>query len=194
MRIRACVVFAVLVFAAATGCSTETAGRAVPGVVDSGDPEPSTTPTGSTSESGGPTGSGDSADTIDPCALFTSETKAALGVTGPAKPDETRIARLCQWKVDKGSIADSYNFTVAVFPELGIDQLVVDGEKTSISVGSRRAVQAITQLDDICVVSIELTATSRVDVSGIGTGGTMEPAVLCPKVLDAAKLVEPELP
>ncbi|EWC58567.1 hypothetical protein UO65_6168 [Actinokineospora spheciospongiae] len=44
------------------------------------------------------------------------------------------------------------------------------------------------------MVSIELTATSRVDVSGIGTGGTMEPAVLCPKVLDAAKLVEPELP
>ncbi|MCG8920799.1 DUF3558 domain-containing protein [Actinokineospora sp. PR83] len=183
-----------LVFTVVSGCSTKTAGSAVPGVVDSGAPEPSTTPTRSTSESGGPTRSGSSAASIDPCALFTPATKAALGVTGPAKPDETRIARFCQWKVDKGSIADSYHFTVAVFPELGIDQLVADGEKKSISVGSRRAVQAITQLNDVCMVSIELTATSRVDVTGIGTGGTMEPAVLCPKVLDAAKLVEPELP
>ena len=128
---------------------------------------------------------------LDPCDLLTPAAKSTLGVTGSPEPDETRSAKVCQWKVAKESVADGYTYAVAIFPRLGIDKVVADGEKKELTIGPRRAVESLRGGGAACAVSIEITPTSRVDVQA--NGGPTGPA-LCPMVLDAARLLEPELP
>ncbi|WP_152552362.1 DUF3558 domain-containing protein [Actinokineospora spheciospongiae] len=182
-------VLAILALGMITACSTQT-----PGNPTAATAEPNKSDQATTSPSQPPT-SDEGADTLDPCVLFTPATKTALGVTGPAEPDETRSAKLCQWKVAKETGAESYTLAVAVFPKLGIDKVTSTSEKEPLTIGDHRAIQWHgTATSSSCAVSLELTATSRVDVLGSGAGGGMPPEVICPKVLDAAKLVEPELP
>ncbi|MCG8914196.1 DUF3558 domain-containing protein [Actinokineospora sp. PR83] len=171
-----------------TACSTQTPGH--PTAVAT-EPDGSDRTTTSATPSQPPTSDNPLA-TLDPCDLFTPAAKTALGVTGSPQPDETRIAKLCQWKVAKETGAESYTFTVAAYPELGIDKVVATGEKKSLTMGTHRAVQSLGgPTGSVCAVALEVTATSRVDVLATGAGGG---ATLCPQVLDAAKLVEPELP
>ncbi len=60
-------------------------------------------------------------------------------------------------------------------------------------VNSRRGIQSLGVGGSVCAVSIEVTATSRVEVTGTGAGSN-DGSLLCPKVQAAAELLEPELP
>ncbi|EWC61774.1 hypothetical protein UO65_2961 [Actinokineospora spheciospongiae] len=111
-------------------------------------------------------------------------------MTGAAQPDETASSKYCQWATGTGTAAERFTYGVAVFPELGIDKVVADGEKKPLVVGQRKAVESLRSAGGVCAISIEVTPTSRVDVQAVGRDG----AALCPKVLEAAKLIEPELP
>ncbi|EWC61320.1 hypothetical protein UO65_3376 [Actinokineospora spheciospongiae] len=128
---------------------------------------------------------------LDPCEMLTDAQKRTLGVTGEPKPNETTSSKYCQWQVDDNpAVPDGYALGVLVFPESGIDQVNAVGEKTPVTVGSRRAIQSVRAGGSVCAISIEVTATSRVDVQASGD----DAPELCTAALDAAKVVEPELP
>ena len=184
---RVLVALVITVMAGTVACSTETGGRAVPDSTGAA----TTTPEESTSDSVEPTSetNGDLA-AVDPCDLLTPSMKTTLGVTGEPQPEKTPSAELCQWSVDKGSIADSFTYGIAVFPRAGIDKVVAVGEKKEITVGSRKAIESLRAGGAVCAISIEVTPTSRVDVQASGGDG----AALCAPALEAAELVEPELP
>ncbi|MCG8915167.1 DUF3558 domain-containing protein [Actinokineospora sp. PR83] len=152
--------------------------------------------TGGSGESGSPSttspdSGGGSLASLDPCEMLTDSQKSELGVTGQAEPDETTSAKYCKWRVDANpAVPGGYQLALAVFPELGLDRVNAVGEKTPVPVGSRRAIQSLRAGGGVCAISIEVTATSRVDVQASGGDGK----ALCPAALDAAKVVEPELP
>ncbi|WP_110079405.1 DUF3558 domain-containing protein [Actinokineospora spheciospongiae] len=178
--------------ATTTACSTQTPGHPIAVAAEPNGSDHTTTPP-STASSQPPSTSDGGLDTLDPCDLLTPAAKTALGVTGPPEPDETRIAKLCQFTVAKETAAESYALTVAIYPKLGIDKVNFINEKKSLTIGSHRAIQGYgSATSNACAVALEVTATSRVDVLGSGGGGP--PGSICPQVLDAAKLVEPELP
>lgn len=128
---------------------------------------------------------------LDPCEMLTDSQKSELGVTGEAKPSKTTSSNLCQWQVDDNpAVPGGYALGVLVFPKLGIDRVVAVGEKVPVTVGSRRAIQSFGAGGSVCAISIEVTATSRVDVQASGDGAPE----LCTAAMDAAKVVEPELP
>lgn len=170
-------------------CSDRTTGRAVPDetqTTSTGSEETTDTPTEPTSAPGGD----DTLASLDPCELFTSSARSALGVLGAPQPDETPSAKTCQWSLGTGTAAERFTYGVGIFPKLGVDKVNSTGPKKEITVGSRRAIESLGGGGAVCAISIEVTATSRVDVQATGRDG----ASLCPKVLEAAKLVEPELP
>ncbi|MCG8914844.1 DUF3558 domain-containing protein [Actinokineospora sp. PR83] len=185
-RVLALVVLTVTAIGGVAACAKETTGRAIPSATSP--PAEATAPPTESSPSSEPDGA-ESPAALDPCELLTSSARDALGVTGAAQPDETPSARYCQWALGTGTAAERFTYGVAVFPGLGIDRVVADGEKKPLVVGARKAIESL-RSGATCAISIEVTETSRVDVQATGRDG----ASLCQKVLEAAKLVEPELP
>jgi len=186
-------ILAALALGMTTACSTQTPGHPIAVAAEPHDSDHTTTSAPTTSSQ--PSTSDEGLAALDPCDLFTPATKTALGVTGSPEPDETRSAKLCQFKVAKETGAESYTLAVAVYPKLGIDKVASTSEQKPLTIGSHRAIQSHGSANSTaCAVALEVTATSRVDVLGSGAGGGMRADVICPKVLDAAKLVEPELP
>ncbi|MBP2320955.1 hypothetical protein JOF56_001340 [Kibdelosporangium banguiense] len=80
--------------------------------------------------------------------------------------------------------------SVAIFDELGLDDLVARGTPKPVTVGNRKALQSIGGIDT-CAISIELTNTSRVDTQGTAGGDEQKS---CDIALKVARLVEPKLP
>ncbi len=176
-----------LVLAGGAACSNDTAGSPLPSPAKTD----GTTTTRSTEPSGTETGgSGGSLTSLDPCDLVSSSAVEALGITGSPKDEEIGKVRSCSWRVDKSSIADSYTITVALFEQLGLKDVAADGEVKELKVGSHDAGQSYRRGGGGCAVSLAVTESSRVDVQV--AGGDKEK--LCAPALDAAKLVEPELP
>ncbi|MBM7773386.1 hypothetical protein JOD54_003590 [Actinokineospora baliensis] len=161
-----------------TGCTEQTAGTPEPGVPTTQTSGPSR-PTKPTSTEPNP---------IDPCDLLTESAAKEIGVTGDPKPRTITGATACSWRVRKESSADSYTLDVAYIPGLGLKDL--RSQTTDVQVGTHKAAQGIDEDNLGCVVSLQLTETSRIDVVAAGT----DPAKLCAPALAAAKLVEPELP
>lgn len=114
----------------------------------------------------------------------------SLGVTGEPKEGTLKSIPSCQWRVDKGSITDSYTIGVALYERRGLKDVVASGQIQKIQVGSRQAAQYLGEGGAHCAVALEVSASSRVDV--LATGDNADK--LCAPVLEAAKLVEPELP
>ncbi|WP_285501568.1 DUF3558 domain-containing protein [Actinokineospora sp. NBRC 105648] len=165
-------------------CSDSTAGSPVAsGGTTTGTTTKPNTP--STTGSSGP-----SLKSLDPCELISSSAAKSIGITGAPRPKTTGKSRTCTWRVDKGSIADSYTITLVLFEDAGIKDVVADGEIKEVSVGSHSGVQALRPNDGGCAVAIGVTDKSRVDLQLVGG----DSAKLCAPALDAAKLVEPELP
>ncbi|GAA3021429.1 Protein of unknown function (DUF3558) [Actinokineospora globicatena] len=128
---------------------------------------------------------------LKPCALLSSSAAKSLGVTsGPDEVDLGKKRPYCEWRVDKGSIADSYTLAVYIVTDGGLADIVAEGEIEPIKVGSRSAAQSIGPGGLVCAISLELSEKTRVDVQAGGGDGQK----LCATALDAAKLVEPELP
>lgn len=127
---------------------------------------------------------------LQPCELISSAAATALGITGPPKEDDLAGTRICQWRVEKGSITDSYALGVAIFHDMGIKDVVPNGEVKNLTVGKHEAVQYFGASGGTCAIAIAVTEKSRIDVQASGRTGEK----LCAPALEAAKLVEPELP
>jgi hypothetical protein len=121
---------------------------------------------------------------VAPCSLLTSAETAELRA-GPGKDQTLNQGRACLFQEASG-----FSMTVAIFDELGLDDLVAQGPPKPVTVGNRKAVQSIRGIDT-CAISIELTKTSRVDTQGTA-GGDEEKS--CDIALRVARLVEPRLP
>ena len=184
------VVASAMVLAGVAGCSQETPGRPVADTTGTSTTSGSGSSSAPRTTSSGP-GGGGSLATLDPCDLLSAESKTALGVTGAPKPEEFPSSKLCQWRVnDNPTVPDGFSLGVAVFPESGIDRVNATGEKVPVTVGARRAVRSSRSGGSVCAISLEVTATSRVDVQASGSG---DPA-LCTVAMEAAEVVEPGLP
>lgn len=94
------------------------------------------------------------------------------------------------WRVEKDSIADSYAVAVALFHDRGIKDVIPNGEVKKLTVGKHEAVQYIGGSGGTCAIALAVTEKSRIDVQASGRTGEK----LCAPALEAAKLVEPELP
>jgi hypothetical protein len=121
---------------------------------------------------------------VAPCSLLTSAEVSRLGST-PGKEQTLNHARACTF-LDN----DGFAMSVGIFDELGLDDLVAQGQPRPVTVANRKAVQSIRGIDT-CAISIELTKTSRVDTQGTANG---DEGKSCAIALQVARLVEPKLP
>ncbi|GAA3008770.1 DUF3558 family protein [Actinokineospora diospyrosa] len=177
-----------MTLALAAACTSEQVGSPTPsggggGTTTEAPGSDTTKPTKPTTSSASP------ADSLKPCELLTPAAASAVGATGSPTKETIGGFESCRWRVDKGSIADSYILGVVVLDRVGLDDITADGPVQRIKVGSRNAAQS-TGPGAVCAISLELTAKSRVDVQA--SGGDAQK--LCVPVLEAAKLVEAELP
>ncbi|WP_372504240.1 DUF3558 family protein [Actinokineospora diospyrosa] len=152
-------------------------------------PGGATPPTSSRATSVGPSSA--PPDSIKPCSLLSAADTAALGITGNGKGDEVKGATSCLWRVEKPLAADSYSIDVTFFGKQSVGDLVAGGEKTPVRVGRHDGVRAVGVYGPGCVVALEITSTSRVDVRTIGRGDS---ALLCERAVAVAGRVEARLP
>lgn len=97
---------------------------------------------------------------IDPCNLITQEDGAQFGVTG-AQPNSGFGARSCQYPTSKNGRTG--NIEIDIREKQGLDQFdTSQGAAKDITVGGRTAKEQ--QSIGGCVIAIEITAHSRVDV------------------------------
>lgn len=163
--------------AVATGCTT--GGTATPGTTTS--VATTTERTSKTTTSTKASTGGDALAEFDPCAALNS-VAAGLNLTEIEPRD------------DRECIAE-YSSTVSIgltkHPELAIAD-AVGGEKTDIPIGSRKAKLVKTPTtSSSCLVAIEVTATSRVDVASSANASLDE---ACEAATKVATAVEPKLP
>lgn len=132
----------------------------------SGTPGTTTTTSSAPTSSGGTTSGGVSLASVDPCSLLT---QAQLS-TNQIPPGETVPAaggRACRWhRSDDGATIDGYNIQVVIYDQAGLDQLHTSGGPVSnYPVGKYQAELYQDQADDICIVSVGTSKTSRADIS-----------------------------
>ena len=161
--------------AVATGCTT--GGTATPGPTGA----TTTEQTSKTTASSKPSNGGDLLADFDPCAVVNS-VAAQLKLTEiEEEGGDTCIA----------NYSSSVAFSLAAHPELGIEE-TVGGQPSDIAVGARKAklVKSPTTTAS-CLVAIEVTATSRVDV---GTSARASLDEACAAATAIATAIEPKLP
>jgi hypothetical protein len=172
-------------------CTNDTAGQALPSAPITTTGDPGTPPESTSEETTAPSSSGGgSLGSVDPCELVTSSAASRSGLGGAGTSKKFSGADACEWRVDKGSVADSYTVDVVVYDKVGLKDIVSSGQVQELTVGSRKAVQSLRIGGGACGVSLEVTQKSRVDVIAVGGNGE----ALCAPALELAKLVEPELP
>ena len=167
-------------------CSSETPGEATPGddstglqvPTEGGDGGTTEPPETSESETDSP------ADSLEPCELLSSDDQSALSL-GSGEEESLGGARTCLWQA-----SGSHTVSVDIWNNLGIDEVQSKTKPQPKNVGSHQAVQYTGDLG-VCVVAIELTESSRVDVGGVAGGDI---AKACDVANQAAELVEPKLP
>jgi hypothetical protein len=180
---------AVTLGVALTACSDKTTGQ----------PQADSSTQSTTSGSGGPfstesgipnttssqPGASDSpVKDTKPCTLLSTDEATGLQA-GAGTEQSVNNARACRYLNAQG-----FSLAVAIYDSLGLGDVTAQGEVKPISdVGKHKAVQWIGVLDT-CVVSLEVTSTSRVDVQAT-SGKDQQKA--CGIALQAAKLVEPKL-
>ena len=161
--------------AVATGCTT--GGTATPGTTAS-TPTEQTSKTTTTSK---PSSGGDALADFDPCEVLNS-VAAQLKLTEiEEEGGDTCLAHY----------SSTVSFSLAAHPDLGIDE-AVGGEKSDITVGSRKAKLVKTPTtQSSCLVAIEVSPTSRVDV-GTSANASLDEA--CEAARTIATAIEPKLP
>jgi len=143
-------------------------------------PAPPTTPAppGSSQSAAAPTGD------LRPCELLDDAAMAALRVELQGS-DDVGAARTCQWLR-----SGRYTVGVAIWDDLGIDQVRSETKVEHITIADRAAVRAVGVLDT-CFVSLDVGRTARVDVLS-SADGNLE--IACPIASRAAEFVEARLP
>jgi hypothetical protein len=163
-------------------CSAKTAGTAVPGPDTTNGQEPTTGQTSSPRTS--PTNSQAGTGALKPCELLTTSEQGQFGL-GEGAEEQIGGARSCRWQK-----AGSYTIVVGIFDTLGLKDVVSTSETKPVTVGRHKAVQR-TGGASACAIAIEVTESSRVDVSSVARGDVEKG---CELALQAAELVEPKLP
>ncbi len=180
-----------VVIGGVVGCSETDPGvpRGTPVETSTTNGSPSTTrPAPSSTKS--TTATQSALDDVEPCELISASDAKNLGITTAPREESTGGSRSCRWRVQKGSIADSYEISVALYSRVGMKDIDADGEIVPLKVGSHDGAQSIRGGGAGCAVTIGIGDSSRADVLLVGGDG----AKLCAPALDVAKLVEPELP
>ncbi|RZQ62032.1 DUF3558 family protein [Amycolatopsis suaedae] len=137
----------------------------------------------SPAESSSPAPGGDSPTAaLKPCELVTAADLAPVGQFEPGKEGNKGGARVCDY--DRASDTD---LGIAIRDTQGIDEVQQANKKTG-KIKDRRAVRAYS--DGGCFFAIEVTPTSRVDVS-VAIGDENE---VCPVAEQVAGIVEAKLP
>lgn len=159
--------------AVATGCST--GGTATPGATTT----TSTKETSETTTTKAPSG-GDSLADFDTCGALNS---------AAAQLNLTEIE--ADGKACDAEFSATTSVTIKAQPELAIGA-AVGKELSDITVGSRKAklVKAPSS-ESSCLVAIEVTSTSRVDV---GASANASQAEACDAATKVATAIEPKLP
>lgn len=173
-----------LVVAALLGvaaCTNSTTGSGTPA------PTTNTTQPGS----GGPTSGGPGLASIQPCDLISSN-DASQNQLGTATPGNEGGARSCTWENTTANNGVGYTVGVDIRDSQGIKEVNTDGYTvTPDNIGSHPGRQLQSTLSGSCFIAVEVTNSSRVDVSV--NAGT-DPVRGCQLANQFAKLVEPNLP
>ncbi|WP_156093968.1 DUF3558 family protein [Lentzea aerocolonigenes] len=149
-----------------------------------GTPRPATETTTTTSTSAGKDTT--SLAETDPCSLLTSSEASELGASGTPKREKVGTADVCKWrKPGEG------NFDVSVRANLGLAEVKPDGGQIAdLTVGSRKAKKVSGDGSGVCIIALDVSSSSRVDVSALGRPNEDS----CPVALKLAELVDPKLP
>ncbi|RLK62245.1 DUF3558 family protein [Actinokineospora cianjurensis] len=170
----------VLGFAVVAGCTSQVVGSPTAVV---GDPQVTTT------RDTAPT-SAETAQSIKPCSLLSAADLRVLGA-GAGAVEQDKNSESCLWRVEKPLASESYLIGVTWEKDLAVGELVAGPGKTPVEVGRHKGVRAPGLTGPGCVVSLGITATSRVDVRTVGRGDV---AALCAIAMAAAEKVEVRLP
>jgi hypothetical protein len=163
--------------AVATGCTTP--GSPTPGPTGS----TSTEQTSETATSTKPSSGGDALADFDPCAVLNS-LAAELNLTELEATDGRECLEFREY-------SSTVSISLVKQPELAIAD-AVGGETTDISVGSRNAKLVKTPTTkSSCMVAVEVTATSRVDITSSANASLDE---ACEAATKVATAIEPKLP
>nr|WP_170224724.1 DUF3558 domain-containing protein [Actinokineospora cianjurensis] len=162
---------------ALAGCTTQ----------EPGTPSAGAESTGTTTSTPGTTSP---APAADPCEWLPSSMIKELGISTSARPKKSKGYTACRWRAEKPVIADSFSLDITYYQQDGIKDLQGSQPRTPVKVGSRDAVQTLDETANGCVVAINVTDSSRVDVYVLGG-----PAPERCKIANAvAGRIEPELP
>ncbi|MFD1151280.1 DUF3558 family protein [Saccharothrix hoggarensis] len=163
----------VVLGAVVAGCSTKEPGDAS---------AVTTTATSTTTEKASPTTStkpsngADSLADFDECEVLNS-IASQLNLTDV----EEGIGDTCG-----ASVSASASVTIKGHPDLGVDDVVPGGQQSDITIGSRKAKmvkQSTTQTS--CLIAVEATPTSRVDVAGSANASLDESCAAATAVAEA---------
>ncbi|GAA3021442.1 DUF3558 family protein [Actinokineospora globicatena] len=172
---------AALLVALCAACSSQTAGTPVPAAG---------APTGPTSTNRRPVPDPRVLQAAQPCELLPAAALRPLGITGAGKSTSTSKSRQCEWRVEKGTVAESYTIAVVIYESTGVADIKTDKEIEYLNVGEHEAARYFTRGTAGCALGLGITPTSRVDVQATGE----DPEALCGPAMEAAKQVEPALP
>ncbi|GAA3062795.1 hypothetical protein Aglo01_27290 [Actinokineospora globicatena] len=134
--------------------------------------------------------SAEAAQSIKPCSLLSAADLRVLGA-GAGVFEEDKNSESCMWRVEKPIASEGYLIGVTYEKALAVGDLVAGGKPTQVQVGGHKGVKAPVVTGVGCVVSLEVTATSRVDVRTLGRGDS---EALCEPAMAAAEKVEARLP
>ncbi|EID53733.1 DUF3558 family protein [Saccharomonospora xinjiangensis] len=169
----------VLLAPGVAGCSTAERGIA----------ESPTSPRSSSSAAQATSASSTGPDStaIDPCDLITAEDLADVGEFEPTYK-EGAGARTCDWQSGFESGGDGFAFSVGVRDSQGIDSVRdIGGGVEPDTVNQRPAAKTYDPRSKDCLIAVEISDTSRVDVTTLADDG-------CEIAPIIAGLVEPKLP
>ena len=107
-----------------------------------------------------------------------------LGVE-PGVQDQVASARTCQWQR-----SGHYTISAAIWEKLGLADVRSKSKPRPLTIGARDAVRATGGVS-ACAYALELSETSRVDVSAAANG---DEARACRVARRMASLVESKLP
>ena len=132
----------------------------------SGTPSATSTTSSAPTSSGGSTSGPTSLASVDPCSLLTQAQLANNGVP-PGESVPAAGGRACRWhRPDDGATIDGYDIQVVIYNDAGLDQLHTGGGPVSnYPVGQYQGELYQNRADNICIVSVATSKTSRADIS-----------------------------
>ncbi|WP_157577322.1 DUF3558 family protein [Saccharomonospora iraqiensis] len=128
--------------------------------------------------------------TIDSCALLDPTELARFGDFGPPTRDNLAGARACYFTPERDGTERRPTITVALRDSQGVASANDQGMGITQATFNGRDAAQIPDKNDVCIIALGLTESSRVDVgvSGIDTDEA------CDLVERVTEIVEPKLP